>query len=207
MKRLRIKKRKGRQRSKPATSRASASPLPTGETPKGYGKVNRVDARVQVLDLKRKGLPSSAKLIEDGDVLYLLRNGNSVDGRKRKVKCRTPSDPVNRPKPNLGRIMKEFPLGRIRPKGPLCGCIARILQHKTDRNFRILSIIQDLLKGVVFESEFFYHATSPYLRGRAGLLLVSRKPSIGATRLILTQLLRVRSNFPFERLESIIRQG
>jgi hypothetical protein len=169
--------------------------------------VNRVDARVQVLDLKRKGLPSSARLIDNGDVLYLERNDKVVDGRKRKAKCPTPRNPVNRPHPNLGRVMKEFPLVRIRPKGPLCGIVARILRQKTDESFRTLEVVQDLLVGSVFESEFYYHACSPYLRGRAGKLLVSRKPSIGSSRLILTQLLRVKSNFPWERLESFLRQG
>jgi hypothetical protein len=171
------------------------------------GEVNRVDTRVQVLDLKRKGLPSSARLIDDGDVLHLERNGKSVDGRRRKAKCRTPRIPVNRPNPNLGRIMKEFPLVRIRPGGPLCGYIARILQHKTDESFRILTKVQDLLVGTAFESDFYYHACSPYLRGCAGKLLVSRKPSLGSSRLILTQLLRVRSNFPWEKLELHCNMG
>lgn len=169
--------------------------------------MNRVDARVQVLDCKRKGLPSSARLIDDIDVMHLERNGKSVDGRKRKAKCLTPKDPVNRPPPNLGRVMKEFPLVRIRPKGPLCGYLARLLREKTGESFRILSEAQSLLVGTAFESEFYYHACSPYLRGRAGKLLVSRKPSLGSSRLILTQLLRVRSNFPWERLEFIIEHG
>lgn len=188
------------------TQRPLPSPLPSGnDLPKGHREVNRVDARVQELDCKWKGFPSSARLIDDIRVYYLERNGKSVDGRKRKVKCRTPTEPINRPNPNLGRVMKEFPLVRIRSRGPLCGYVARILQQKTDKSFKVLENVQDLLKGVVFESDFYYHACSPYLRGRAGMLLVSRKPSIGASRLILTQLLRVRSNFPWERLESIIR--
>lgn len=188
------------------TQRPPPSPLPHDKNlSKGHREVNRVDARVQELDCKWKGFPSSARLIDDIRVYYLERNGKSVDGRKRKVKCRTPTEPINRPNPNLGRVMKEFPLVRIRSRGPLCGYVARILQQKTDKSFKVLENVQDLLKGVVFESEFYYHACSPYLRGRAGMLLVSRKPSIGASRLILTQLLRVRSNFPWERLESIIR--
>lgn len=182
-----------------------STPLSQGYIePKGCGKVNRVDARVQKLDLKRKGLPSSSRLIDDGDVVYIERNGKNTDGRKRKVKCRTPTEPRNRAPVNLGRIMSEFPLVRIRAKGPLSGYIARILQYKTDKSFKFLTKVQELLLGVTFESEFFYHACSPYLRGRAGKLLVSRKPSIGASRLILTQLLRIRSSFPWERLESII---
>jgi hypothetical protein len=187
--------------------RSPAPPLPPDRKSKGMGEVNRVDARVQVLDLKRKGLPSSARLIDDGDVLHLERNDKIVDGRKRKAKCRTPKNPVNRPNPNLGRIMKEYPLVRIRPRGPLSGYVARILQQKTDESYRVLSKAQDLLKGTVFESEFYYHACSPYLRGRAGKILVSRKPSLGSSRLILTQLLRVRSNFPWERLELHCNMG
>jgi len=189
------------------TKRPHNPPLSLGETPKGFGKVNRTKVRVQVLDCKRKGLPSSARLIDDIDVVHLERNGKSVDGRKRKAKCRTPRDPVNRPPPNLGRVMKEFPLVRIRPKGPLCGYLARLLREKTDESYRILSVVQGLLIGTVYESEFFYHACSPYLRGRAGKLLVSRKPSLGSSRLILTQLIRVKSNFPWKRLESVIGMG
>jgi hypothetical protein len=201
-----IKKKKRKRRNK----RNAPSPLPPcflDVSSKGKGNRNRVDARVQLLDLKRKGLPSSARLINEGDVLFIERNGKIADGRKRKAKCRTPTKPDNRPTQNLGRIMKEYPLVRIRPRGPLCGYVARILRQKTDESFRVLSIVQDLLKGTVLESDFFYHACSPYLRGCAGKLLVSRKPSLGASRLILTQLLRVRSNFPFERLETAIRQG
>jgi hypothetical protein len=182
-------------------------PFPGASAPRGNGKVKRVDTRVQKLDLKRKGFPSSARLIEDKDDLYLTRNDKDVNGLKRKVKCRTPQQPVNRPSSNLGRVMKEFPLVRIRSRGPLCGFIARLLQQKTDESFRILSIVQDLLIGVTFESKFYYHACSPYLKGAAGLLLVSRKPSLGATRLILTQLLRIRSSFPFGKLEAYIRNG
>jgi hypothetical protein len=202
--RSRKKRRSAKQTS---NLQISASPLPPDKKSKGLGKVNRVDARVQVLDLKRKGLPSSARLIDDGDVLHLERNDKIVDGRKRKAKCRTPKNPVNRPNPNLGRIMKEYPLVRIRPRGPLSGYVARILQQKTDESYRVLSKAQDLLKGTVFESEFYYHACSPYLRGRAGKILVSRKPSLGSSRLILTQLLRVRSNFPWERLELHCNMG
>jgi hypothetical protein len=207
MRKSRIKKKKTKKPKDKRAKRLRSSPLSPGVTPKGVGKVNRVDARVQVLDLKRKGYPSSARLIDDGDVLHLERNGKSVDGRKRKAKCRTPTDPVNRSSPNLGRLMKEFPLVRLRPKGPLCGYLARLLRDKTDESFRVLNIVQDLLVGTAFESEFYYHACSPYLRGRAGKLLVSRKPSLGSSRLILTQLIRVRSNFPWKRLESVIGMG
>lgn len=201
------KKKKTKKVIRKRNAQNRPSPLSPDESSQGTGKVKRVDARVQKLDLKRKGLPSSARLIDDGDVLFIERNGKVTDGRRRKVKCSTPKDPVNRPSPNLGRVMSEFPLVRLRPKGPLCGFIARILQQKTDKSYRVLEKVQDLLVGVVYESKFYYHACSPYLRGRAGNLLVSRKPSIGCSRLILTQLLRVRSNFPWERLESIIRQG
>jgi hypothetical protein len=201
-----FKKKRNKARNQ-RTQRPSRSPLSLGDSPKGFGKVNRVDARVQVLDLKRKGLPSSARLIDDINVFYLERNGKSVDGRKRKAKCPTPTNPVNRSSPNLGRIMKEFPLVRLRPRGPLCGHVARLLRHKTDSSYRILTQVQELLIGTVYESEFYYHACSPYLRGRAGKLLVSRKPSLGSSRLILTQLLRVKSNFPWKRLESVIGMG
>jgi hypothetical protein len=200
------KKKRTNPRSK-RRKRPWKSPLSPDDSSKGPGKVNRVDARVQELDLKRKGFPSSARLIDDIDVIHLERNGKSVDGRRQKAKCKTPSDPVKRPTPYLGRVMKEFPLVLLRRKGPLCGYVARILQQKTDKSFRILSIVQDLLVGTVFESEFYYHACSPYLRGRAGKLLVSRKPSLGSSRLILTQLRRGKSNVPWERLESVIRQG
>jgi hypothetical protein len=207
MRKPRIKKKKTKKTRSRRAQRPGFSPLSLGDSPKGFGKVNRVDARVQVLDLKRKGLPSSARLIDDIDVMHLERNGKSVDGRKRKAKCQTPKNPVNRSSPNLGRILKEFPLVRIRPKGPLCGYLARLLRDKTDESFRVLNVVQDLLIGTVFESEFYYHACSPYLRGRAGKLLVSRKPSLGSSRLILTQLIRVRSNFPWKRLESVIGMG
>jgi len=168
---------------------------------------NRVDARVQKLDLKSQGLPVSARLIGIDDVLYLERKNKNVDGRKRKVKCQTPSIPVNRRNPNLGPIMKKCPLVRIRPKGPLYGYVARILQQKTDKSYQILAKAQDLLVGTIYESVFYYHACSPYMKGAAGKLLVSRKPSLGAARLILTQLLRVRSSFPWERLEPLCGMG
>lgn len=206
MRKPKDKKKRTKDLSK-RKKRQVQSPLSLEEHSKGYGKVNRVDARVQDSDLKRKGFPSSARLIDNGDVLYLERNGKPVDGRKRKAKCRTPQTPVNRPAPNMGRVMKEFPLVRIRPRGPLCGYVARILQQKTDRSFEILTQVQGLLVGTVYESEFFYHACSPYLRGCAGKILVSRKPSLGSSRLILTQLLRVKSNFPWKRLEAVIGMG
>jgi hypothetical protein len=179
---------------------------PIDNKSKGLGGSNRVDARVRKSDLKEKGFPSSARLIDEGDVLFIqMRNDKIIDGRRRKVKCRTPTKPDNRSSSNLGRIMKEYPLVRLRSKGPLSGHVARILQQKTDRSFRILTRVQDLLVGTIFESKFFYHATAPYLRACSGKLLVSRKPSLGTSRLFLTQLLRVKSSFPWGQLESVFR--
>jgi hypothetical protein len=202
-----------RKKQRPATRNAKGKqpvpqPAPSRDmNVKGPGKCNRVDTRVKELnDLKRRGFPSSARLIDKGDMLFIEQhNDKIVNGMRRKVKCRTPSRADNLSSQNLGRIMKDRPLVHLRNKGPLSGYIARMLQRKTDNSFRVLTRVQDLLIGTVLESKFYYHACAPYLKACAGKLLISRKPSLGSSRLILTQLLRVKSNFPWGRLESIIR--
>jgi hypothetical protein len=160
--------------------------------------------KVQDKDYKGKKIPTSARIIPIHDTYYVnARDGSSVNALLRKAKCITPSKAKNLGnRPNLGRVFKEFPLRKFSHKVPLCGLIKTMLKSKTEYSFKFLTKCQDLLVGTAYESDFYYHACSPYLKARAGLLLISRKPSIGATRLILTQLLRVSSNFPWERLDT-----
>jgi hypothetical protein len=166
----------------------------------GIRNQNRADTRVKVFDLKRSPLEDIA-LVSKMDIPVIeLRNGKTIHACLRKVKQAVPRKTVNDRHLNLGSSIRRYPLKRISPKSPPCGKVSALLKQRTDESFRFLTKCQGLLKGTTFETEFIYLLASSFLKHAGGLTMCYRTPSLGATRLILQQIIRCRSNFPWERI-------
>lgn len=169
----------------------------------GTQNLNRVDARVEEFDYNSNSLGYLAKLSQMDIPVLELPNGKSVPACWRKAK-----HVINRKQtygcdPNLGSNIRLNPLVRIRPKGPLCGYVSKMLKQRTDKSLEFLTKCQGLLIGTAYETNFIYLLAGPYLRHARGMVMCYRTPSLGATRLILQQILHCRNNFPWERLKAI----
>jgi hypothetical protein len=191
-----MKKKKTRISSLPSL------PRPDDSLNLGTQDRNRVDARVEEFDLNSAPMEYAALASRLDTPLLEQRNGNPVHACLRKAK-----HVINRKEaydcpPNLGSCIRLKPLVRIRPKGPLCGYVSRMLKQRTDQSFRFLTKCQGLIKGTAFETDFLYLLATPYFRFARGMVMCYRTPNLGATRLIMQQILRCRSNFPWGRLEA-----
>jgi hypothetical protein len=191
---------KKRMKEEKRTKRPPSPPGSVDLLDPGNQNRNRVDARVEEFDLNVPPLENAALVSSNDITLIELRNGKAVYASSRKVKMRIPRKNVNDKHLNLGRCIRENPLVRIRPKGPLCGYVSRMLKQRTEKSLGFLMQCQGLIKGMTFETEFIYLAAVPYIKHAAGMVTCYRTPSLGATRLILQQIIRCNSNFPWRRL-------
>lgn len=191
-------KRKLKEKTKKV--RPDALTDPAGSPNQGIQDTNRVDSRVIKYDLKRSPIENFA-LVSALDVPMLERRNNTVvEACLRKAKQVVPRKTVKDRGLNLGSLIRVHPLGRIRPRGPLSGYVSKMLKQRTDKSLSFLVKCQELLKGTAFDTHFIYLLAVPYCKHARGLSMCYRTPSLGATRLLLQQLLRCESNFPWERL-------
>jgi len=97
-------------------------------------------------------------------------------------------------KTNFGPVMKHYPVRAIHADAAQIGQVSKYLKTKSHKQKSLLENLQTALRGVVFETSFVYVSTSKYLRSAGGLVQVYKTPNLGATRLLLLQILRCRSN-------------
>lgn len=187
------------------TSKSSfSSALPARESgsrsrTQGFSNSNRADTRDRKSVVKDSTLSNQPPNL---DTIYEERGKGVIpsDLRKGKVKTKRSGDKSRRS--NLGPTMKRHPLDTKRPKGTQCVLISKILRDKSHRGNRFVEHVQRLLKGTIFETDFVYVSCTPYLRTAEKFVVVNSTPSMGQTRLLLHQILRCRSNFPWDRLLS-----
>jgi len=193
---------KRKKKREPPTQAWDSTSLPgtVAKLDQGNRNRNRVDARVRISDLKDPSMKDPANISSMDLPMMELRNGKAVCSLLRKAKVKVPRKSVNDRRLNLGSCIREHPLGRIRPKGPLCGHVSKMLKQRTDKSFQFLEKCQGLLKSSIFETEFLYLFATPYCKHAKGMVMCYRTPSLGATRLIMQQIIYCRSNFPWGRL-------
>jgi len=169
----------------------------------GIRTLNRPDGRDRVPVFKNLEILSKTKSQPLDTLWGDLRCGRTRLGGSHKGKIPLSNNHKGDARgPNLGPTMKRFPLVRKRPRGPLCGYISKTLRDRTCKSREVLEKAQDLILGTSFETSFVYISTTPYLNVAGKFVIVKKTPNLGQTCLMLHQLLRCNSNFPWERLLS-----
>lgn len=141
-------------------------------------------------------------------VSELGNNENNVLAIHNKVKISlSPRSPHKRRSRKLGAIGSERHLSLLPKDDPLKRDVSQLVKRKDDKSLRTLKMIGELLEGTTFRSSFVYHSATPYLRHADDLVQIYRKPSIGQIRLLLHQLLRCKTSFPWETLRSRLDRG
>jgi hypothetical protein len=83
----------------------------------------------------------------------------------------------------------------------------KMVKQRDKRSFDAIKKLSTLLEGITFESAYAFIGTSNYLQHVPGYYIVISKPDFHATRLLLPQILRCKSNVKLDRLVKVIDQG
>jgi hypothetical protein len=187
---------------KSSSSWSSNSGSRTVSPVSGKREPNRQDSRDKKFVVKSHNM-YDILIKEQPDILWETRgDGKDIPCGHRKSKIRLKSINREKRRPNLGKMLKNHPLGSTLPKDACKALVTEKLREPAHKRKEFLTICQGMLRGTTFRTNFVYVSTTPYLRSAGDLVVFHKTPSLGQVRLVMHQIIRCINNFPFERLLS-----
>ena len=106
-----------------------------------------------------------------------------------KVPVNVPNATAFRRRPNMGPLAGKthFTKGI---DGRTAATLKRLFRSKSQKSMSVLKDLQDALVGHIIECDYIFADSAPFLRTANGMILVYRKPSFRAVRLLIMTLSR-----------------
>jgi hypothetical protein len=108
--------------------------------------------------------------------------------RKHKIRVSVPNRTPFGRRPNLGSRASKSLIHRSDVTRRIASILEILFREKSQKGWFVLELLQSSLIGHIIDVPHIFADTAPYLRTARGMILVYKKPSFEAVRLIILSL-------------------
>jgi hypothetical protein len=108
--------------------------------------------------------------------------------RSHKIRVRVPNYNTNRVRSNLGSRASKRGFHKSEIDGRIASALEHLFRSKSQKGRFVLELLQVSLIGHIIDVKDIFIDVAPFLRTADGLVMVQKKPSFRATRLIIYAL-------------------